>query len=590
MPRCTGPHRTNLPIFTRTRSFGRLAALAVAFMLALSANAQELPFGGQQNPDTEVVTDGPLRVVETEYLYEHPAMRRAHVRVRLEMQPADDEGDPRFMPGLVEVDGERIRGAFWWVDGTAHDYSVIRDPVGSTIDVHVPLLWRDGEEYELRLVYGYGRGWRRANIVHELRHTLAPTGEGGAWDEADSGGHAFVVREVAGLDRQGEIVEFDLTVPEAEYPDPDANVRATLMTEPGVFEPIPVQVYGSGRIENGGRFYPAPVVRFRAAVAMDVPAHGERIVHLWTAGGAAEPEPEQRARLEGGPVRGTVEHSAYRIQLDDPSGQLGAWYDRALDVEFAFTRPSRGGEVRYNAMHYTPDVFDDRVPWAHADDWVDPEARVIAGPVFLDTIRHGPMPGVETVHVSVNYRFTPARHVEAWSAIHVREDTEALALRNAGMIGDLSLFTHAAWPEFDGTVREVPTAALSGNDTGAPPLGRMPIDTPWIAFINADEGYGIAAITTEMAYFHEKGEPVNRSGGHMYVSEYRGRFLYTLRALNINYQAHQRSKRSPISAGTLAHERTFYIPFSLNEGKNDARYEPVIQLYERMRRPLVVMP
>ena len=94
-------------------------------------------------------------------------------------------------------------------------------------------------------------------------------------------------------------------------------------------------------------------------------------------------------KVEGAALGGTVENSFYKIKLDDKSGQLLNWEDKRLKGFFE----GWGEPGAMHPMHYTPDVYRAGSPWSHAEDWKQPEAHEIRGPLFYESTRLGPMPG-----------------------------------------------------------------------------------------------------------------------------------------------------------------------------------------------------
>jgi hypothetical protein len=515
--------------------------------------------------------------------YWAPELRELHLRIPLQAHPLG--GDELFRPSGVTVNGERVAYAYWYFDGVTYDYAAMPHASRDKIEVFAAYPWHGGQEYKVKLTYDYGG--KDGEVTVNAR---AP--QGGVWAESDGGNFGFQVREEAGLARINEPVEFDITQPAARFTDPSDTVRATIMPRPGVFEEIPCQVYdvSPSHTASEGKEGEPRTVRFRAVVQLSLAPHGETIVFLWHSG-----EVRDKARfpegvhVEGGPIGGTVETPRYKIKLDDKSGQLFTWEDKLLKTVFDCLEPSLNPPA-LRAMHYTPDVYRPGVPWSHADDWNHPESHEVRGPLFYETVRLGPMPGAPEMETRATYRFYANRpEVRTSSVMRVVKDVDVAAFRNGGLIQRAGRFTDVAWPRQDGTIVRVPVSALGGNDTGSPAIGRMAWSTPWVAFYNPQTKIGLAVITVNESYFTTGSGQPNRSNGMYYVSFYRGKFLYTLRALNINYSANIRTQASPMSAGTTAYEEMAFLPFTF--AKTDAhQFQPVEDLRQEMLNPLVVVP
>ena len=519
-------------------------------------------------------------VLKPSFEYWTPEMRELHVR--LPLQALGVGGEERFSPGKVFIDGRPARYAFWYFDGTLFAYGAFQEASKRYIEVFVPLPWRAGEQYAIRLTYTYA-GQGAEKIV-----TVQAPARGGVWAESDGGNLAFLVREEAGIARRDEPVEFDVTGRRDVWPQPETNLRATVMTAPGVFEEIPCQVHSVEAPGTTGQYVRAPLVRFRTAVQLTLGPRGEAIVVLWHCPRPRAQEGEPPIRMEGSAPGGTVENSHYRITLDPRCGLLQVWHDKPTGVDFHYLE-KRGDPPFEFAMNYTPDVYRVGQPWSHAMDWREPNAQTLRGPVFCETSVWAPMPNVPEIQARVTYRFHAHRpEVRLSSVIRVIEDVDVLGFRNGAMIQEPSLYTHAAWPRQDGSVVRVPIGQCAGNDTGAPPPGRMPADTPWVAFYHKDKGYGLALVTVKLGYFHEGPHHPSASNMLRYVSLY-GPFLYTIRAMNLTYCANIRSYPTPLRAGTVAYEEAAFLAFTF-QGEDEAQFEPLDALRREMLNPLVVVP
>lgn len=522
-----------------------------------------------------------IAIKEASFRYWSPEMHQLHVRLLVQARPIG--GEERIIPKSVRVDDQPVRESYWYFDGENFAYGSFSAASRRRIEVFVPLPWRANRRYQVTLSYEYG------GVEEQATATLAAPATGGTWERATGPNRSFLVREQAALARVFEPVEFDLTVPAIDFPQPERLVRATVMSEPGVFRELPCQVYSvEHHSQSGGGVTISDVVRFRATIPISFEPNQERLVILWS---CTEPPRDVpvAVRLQGSAIGGTVENRFYRIALQEQGGQLESWFDKRFNLKFEYFE-GRSNPPGPHPIQITPDVFRHGAPWSHASDWKEPAKREIAGPVFVETIRGGPMAGAPEILARVTYRFYGERpEVRISSVMRVIRDTTVMAFRNGGMIFDHRLFTHAAWPRQDGTVNVVPISECRGNDNGAPPPGRFPWDTPWVAFYNADTRIGIALITTRLAFFHDGAYHPNHSGGLYYVSLYHDRFLYTVRAMNMNYSSHIRTYPSLLRAGTTLYEEMAMMPFQSEAGSKNP-FESVEALRAQILRPLVLVP
>jgi len=491
---------------------------------------------------------------------------------------------PRIRELSVYVNGKKARYALWCHDGVLRDFYPIRSASKRRLVVWVPLPWRAGQTYTLKLDYEYAGQHGEQTVA-----ATAPA-EGGAWEPSwepsDGGNYGFLVREPVGLERRDEPVEFDLTARADVFTDPQRTVRATIMTAPGRFEEIPCQVYAVERMSETTRYTDFPLVRFRACVQLTVEPHGERMVFLWNCPDAPERAHQPGVKLEGGALGGVVENRFYRIALDPRCGLMRSWHDKATGTDFQFVVRRRRG-TRHDVMNYTPDVYRVGAPWSHTSDWQQPENRVLSGPVFCETSLWGPMRRVPEVASRVTQRFYAGRpEVRLSSVIRVLQDVKVWGFRNGGLVQSADLYTHAAWPRPDGSIVRMSAEACLGNDTGAPPAARMPADTPWVAFYHAGKRYGLALVCPRYCYFNTGPDVPNASTSMRYVSLYRGRFIYTIRALTMTYFAEIRSYHTLLKAGTTAWEQTAMLPFTFEREDAD-QFSPVQRLLRELRNPLV---
>lgn len=514
--------------------------------------------------------------------YWAPELHELHLEVPLALDLAAGES---FYPLDVQVNGAPAPSVVWYADGHSIDYQPEPEARGKAIAAFIPHAWRGGETYEVVIRCRCGGAER------EFRAAV-PAPAGGAWAPCTGGNLAFLIREERGLARAHEPVDLDVTVSAALFPDPGRAVRATVMRAPGVFDEIPVQVCDVEEFAGprpGDE--PGPCVRFRALVQLTLAARAEALVHLW----ACTPDDaavlaEGPLRLEGGALGGIVHNADYAIELDRATGQLFRWRDHRLGVVFDYVDPIPERTGSQLVIHRTPDLFPAGAPWSHLCDWEAPGHRTIAGPVLCETRRWGPMPWTPEARARVSYRFHAHRpEVRATSSLRVLRDLLVKALRMGNMIFSRDAFTHVAWPRQDGSVVRIALAQAIGNDMGAPPAAQFLSDTPWVAFYHRGRKIGFALLTVSTAYLADGPWPPNRSQQMAYVSYYRESFLYCIRSAIQSYCADVRTYETPLHAGTLLHEDVAYLPFCFTQ-EDAAQFQPVEQLFDELKYPLVVVP
>lgn len=515
--------------------------------------------------------DAEVRIGEAEYAYHSPRIHEMHLKLPVTVDPVG--GNETFVPTAIEIDGKKADYFYFYFDGATVDY--LPHPGRASegkIELYVPIHWRAGERHDVALQYSLDGKPGRTTVALPTPKT------GGAWGESTDN-LAFRVREEAGLARTDEPVDIDLTVEQERFPDPERRIRATVMTEPGRFTEIPCQVYDVQAVAA------KKLNRFRAVVPLTVKPKTNAVVHLWVCPPRATP-PESAIRLEGEALGGVVRNAAYRVELERTCGQLVTWLDTRLGVQFQLQREDMGGQGA--VIHRTPDLYRPDKQWSHALDWTAPEHRAVAGPVMVETTRRGEMPWIPEAFGKVRYRFFAGRpEVRSSSSLRVTKDIEGMAVRNGNFCFSIDLFTHAAWPESDGTLRRVTIQEALGDDMGAPPQACFPVSTPWVAVYHRERNYGFALLTANHVYFSEGPGHANEARARAYVSNYRNRFLYTVRASTQTYRANTRSHPTPIEAGTTLYEDVAYLPFAFS-GEDERQFEAVWSLHRELKNPLVV--
>ena len=520
-----------------------------------------------------------VHIGKVEYGYYAPQIHEMYLKLPVTVDPGGKEA---FYPNAVLIDGKRAPYVYFYFNGTTVDFSAARNASKGKIELFAPVHWRADEQHEVTLQYTLN------DEKGEEKVTLSTPKTGGAWAGATDN-IAFLVREEAGLARVNEPVDFDLTVEQDRFPDPEHRIRATVMTKPGVFQEIPCQVYDVQPLtQEQGMYSKTPLFRFRAIVQLTMKKKSQALVHLWTC--PPREAPAGPITLNGGALGGTVSNDAYEIKLDETCGQFHTWVDKRLGVRFAYDDDRKGVDGQQAVIHRTPDLYRANKPWTHALDWKNPQSRVVTGPVMVETLRWGEMPWTPEVFIKVDYRFFANRpEIRAMSSLRVNKEIEALGVRMGGFILTPGLFTHIAWPEQDGTIRRCTVPDALGNDMGAPPQSRFPVNTPWVVVYHQEKKYGYALITANLAYFSDGPGHANETRSQAYVSNYRGHGVYAIRSVTQTYCAYFRSYHTPIEAGTTMYEDVAYLPFTFTR-EDRRQFDPVWALWKEMKNPLVIVP
>lgn len=195
------------------------------------------------------------------------------------------------------------------------------------------------------------------------------------------------------------------------------------------------------------------------------------------------------------PVGCTVENEFFLADLskqivdgrEQDSGTL-----RALTLKFAGVRLERRHPIR---MHWAPSFqragsksYTSIAAWGPVQKFtrdVSPSAFVFR--------RQGYQADYPEIHLDASYRFLPGVPYFLFrSVMTIERPIEIFWLRNQEMTMN-DLFTHAAWPTRDGSPRIAAFAERHETLRASP----IPVDTPWMCFVNLEKGYGYGAVVLD---------------------------------------------------------------------------------------------
>lgn len=324
--------------------------------------------------------------------------------------------------------------------------------------------------------------------------------EAGAQDYSSLEPLYVTLTEEAGLDRDREPVEFEITLARPAEADGDLveQIRSSVRVydlSGGVEQEIPSQVFDV-RIPGSG-----DIVRAKVAFLATVGADSQ--VRYRVIRDATGPAPRYSTDLsvEGEGIERTIENEHFRIITDPVSGQI----DR-IELKFA-TEPSF--HFPAGNMHWNPDfiIAADDYPeggtsWMAARHMEHPDYEVESGPVFFSIHREQVVPNQDKMFVEVYYRFYEGLPwFEMQSRMEVIREFRSFGIRNDELAFGPYQFTHAGWreqsiglhPRHRGEMGSIPLLDESRLDRHV--LGSsLHQNIPWLSYSHGEEGYAVASL------------------------------------------------------------------------------------------------
>ena len=568
-----------------------------------------LLLAGRVHADEAALTQTPtpsIHIAHVSFAQWAPEMHELHLR--LDIKANKPVGDDALKVHRATINGRPPAYSITYAGGGSHDYFPAPAISETGASIFLPYTWRSGEQCAVSLQVAYG------GADHTLTVDVQAPPSGGAWRDA-SLGLSFRVKEASDIGRIREPVTFDVALAGRRSRDPASTMRATRQNEGGDHHEIPVQIHdirhtgnGAGDDDGEGAATGGSSVSFAATVQLTMDPGEETTIILWQitrdetpapiAGAADEDDAPATWRFEGQATGGVAFNEDATVRFGPKSGQLLSYESLSMDHTFDALN-AEGEGSGFEGMIYQPDLYAIGHSWSHASDWNPPPHHLVAiGPVFMQTSRWGEMPDVPAAKAAIDYTLFRGRsEVHIRTSLSLDEDLNVYAIRNGGMIAAADAYTHVVWPTQDGQIIVLPAPDTPGNDMGAPPRGRLPLDTPWYAFINKDTGIGIAMIFRNAAWFNTGPHRTHQADGHLYMSLYRNRFLYATRAWTITYQANIRSRPTRLRAGDTMYEQSVLLPFRFNsqlditnEPATSEALRPVTRLRHQLLNPLIVRP
>ncbi|MCC6490336.1 MAG: hypothetical protein IT364_22825 [Candidatus Hydrogenedentes bacterium] len=452
------------------------------------------------------------------------------------------------------------------------------------------LDWRAGETYAITISLNLG-GKDGAACAASIEGK-APD-KGGYWDPAWTHYQSVVVSETAGIARKDEPVYASFVFYPDTLTEPAREIRVVRFDHrAGTHTEVPYQVMDMSLVDSvelpmydeKGKQKPATYIPTTSATLLFPASVGAResAVYLVFYGNAqaAAPGFASDLALSGDAPGLTVENAYYRLKLHNDSGMLDELTLKAKpDATFKHKKETNG------AIQWNPDCYAPPRPWVHLSDWLpgkhDYEYEELRGPLVFRTRRWGEMPMMPELLCSMEYEFYAGLpYFRMRSTMEVRHQVDVEALRNAEVVFAREVFNEAAWWDLLG--RRVETRDLRP----APDLTEwtMPVDTPWLALLDRERGYGFAGIQVSSASAGLEGR-LRTLNPYMYITV--GPWIYWTRALAYPYGGTNPQQLVRIVRGSVFAEEWAYLPFEVI-GKGDRVFTDVQRLQEAITHPLHV--
>lgn len=574
----------------------RIALVALAVWFAGAAGAQ-LPHSvesGYDVGDGQVLYPTPYDPKDVdEVLFVAPTAEHPFIEI---VVPLGDwtEGASATVE-RVSVNGTDADSYYIFVDGVAHVTSgwiTQESATAKNVVLVTRSVWQNGEDVKIEIEIGARGEDDTSQTVTRTFEAKAPV-KGGA----PAGFHRYqsvALHETAGLNREGEPVEFSLTAREEDAADLVKELRLFAYdAENGSYTAVPVQTFNVKRFPGtppgtaNTNYLQHPSQSLEGVFLASVPANGSRVYVFFYDNPNVDPlaEIESSLVVSGPSLGATVENEHYVVQLDEGSGQIASF-----DLKGRKDNPVPRLTNSYsNAVHWNPDSFSDNGKWGHTFAWDPPDKTVVTarGPLMFRITNSGRMPdATPQVYASVTYSFYPGvPYVKCTTVTEVRDPLNASAIRNGEIVLDSHLIDHFVWKEKNGALHS--TRTLHGPNWQDEWAYRVDHDVPWIALTCEAEDYGIGEVVeSSLAFNPYRGEATtHRPAFYLYYHHFWAiPVTYCTRAWVYPFSDYQRGPIIPVDKGSTYIEKLAFLPFFLQEG--ELRYEVIEQASTQLLQPL----
>ena len=478
------------------------------------------------------------------------------------------------------LEGETFEGM---IDGT------------KSFQIIAPVPWINGSAHRAVVSVVFESGEEK---VFEVQGS-AP-GSGGYWNAAWPHYTSLVVRETAGLLRQGEPVHAMLGVFEDTIADPvkDLRVVAYDPTSPKAgadgYVVVQVQVtdvhtWHNKKMLNSGerdtetgelvhRYDPTTTVEF--LFLADVQPYEEKVFQVLYGNAQAEATAfdTDLGVTNGEGLAQTVTNAYYEIGLASNSGAvetvkvLGEGEPILLEHKLETN----------GAVHWNPGVYSPPTPWVHASDWENPDFAQVRGPLMHRTRKYAPLPHMPDVPAHVSYEFYAHQpYVLETSLMEVQKDMYVQALRNGELVFNHAVLNEFVWMDAMGEIQRLDIESSRKHPIHAL---EIPPDTAWMAFINREQKVGFAGITLAYENTNRYGDMPSEGQPYFYVQN--GPWIYWSRPIVYPFGGSNFTRLMHVRKGTMCYEKNAWLPFRLAEG--DQPFTPVLEIADRLNHPLHV--
>ena len=465
---------------------------------------------------------------------------------------------------------------------------IIPDNEGFSVDF--AYHWKAGDEIKV-VVSGETKSGETQELTASGKASWDSTGLKG-WEHSAS----LVVRETAGVDRQGEPVEVTLGLIGSRVTDPRRELRVVTRipghpdADSSGFVEVPSQVLNvtvwddsempveidAKTAERIRRYIPTTTVQLVFLACMQ--SYEERVYLLCYGNPDANaPVYKTDLKVEGEGLGQTVSTARYRIGLSANSSAVETVLLRGEpDVLLEHKLETNG------AIHWNPGVYSPPEPWVHASDWEEPNLAIQTGPVVHRISRYENLPFVTHTAAQVVYQFFGGQpYMLCESVMEVKKDIFVQALRNAEIVFNHAVFDEFVWKDELGKIQ-----SLDLSTTRKHPIHALeiPADTAWFAFISRKHGVGFASITIEYNNFNLYGSLSSVAQPYFYVQV--GPWYYCARPLVYPFGHANFSRMMPVRKGSVYTEVNAYLPFHLADGP--APFAEVEKYQKILTNPLKV--
>ncbi len=508
---------------------------------------------------------------------------------------------------LVEIDGKKSRDARFFSTGKPHPVKINSAslPEGESIEgkldgtrdfrIVVPVNWTNSSKHEIRVKIAYDSGTEK---IYKSEGT-AP-GAGGYWSSDWPHVTSVVLRETAGILRQGEPVQVTLGFFADDITNPKNEIRGVTYDPTSfkagsngfVIAPCQVEsvaVWRDPKLLNSDERDPEthelvhrydPTTTVELLFLADVQPYQEKVYQILYGNPKAEAiTPPTDLKVTSAPGLGqTIENSQYRFFLSTNSGSVEqiTILGEGDPVLLEHKLESNG------AVHWNPDIYSPPIPWVHASDWEKPDFEQTSGPLRHRTRRYAPLPHMDSVVANVTYEFfTHQPYVIMSSFMEVQKELFVQALRNSEIVFNHAVLNEFVWEDPLGKIQSLKIETARKH-----PIHALEISprTPWMAFINREKRVGFASITLAYENGNRFGQPASETQPYFYVQN--GPWIYWARPNVYPFGGLNFTRMMPVRAGSFYYEKNAWLPLRLAKGDNP--FAPIERAQKMLTHPLLV--